>query len=87
MPFYSAVIGKKTFILSAETIAKAEEVLSFHFKDKTIKITEIDLSAQINFRAGLMCASNKIKDSVIYFTTSNGITGKVDISLLPIELV
>jgi len=89
MPIFLAEIGKKKFLLSSETMAKAGEVLRFYHKNKTIKITEGALPDPLIFKigAGAVCTSTKIKENVVSFTTSNNMTGRVDMALLPLELV
>lgn len=84
---FLAEIGKKTYLLSASSIAKANEVLCFYHKDKEIKIQVSSLPDSLRFRMGFssICTTTKVKDSVVYFTTESGMSGKVDISLLPIE--
>lgn len=85
---FSAEIGKKVYLLSADSVLKAGEILSFYHRDKEMKITESSLPEQLTFRIGdsVIHSFLKIKDTTISFSTENGINGKVDISLLPIEL-
>ncbi len=89
MPIFLAEIGKKSFLLSAPTIAKATEVICFYHKDKTIRISESSLPETLKFKiAGSSIAtSTKVKDTVVHFTTDSNISGKVDIAMLPIERV
>jgi hypothetical protein len=87
MPFFIAEAGKKSYLLSATELASARGVLSFYHKDKIFKIEEASLIEPLMFRmaGGSLCTSVKVKGSIIYFKTDSNISGKIDISLLPIE--
>lgn len=83
-----AEIGKKFFLLSANSTLRASEIISSYFKDKTIKITETILPQPLKFKfASSVCTLTKFKETVISFTTESNMSGKIDIALLPIELV
>lgn len=83
-PIFLAEVGKKSFYLHAETIDKAGEFLSSAFKDKEIKLSESNPPSK--FKIGYVsCSISKIKGSMVSFLTSKNISGKVDISILPIE--
>jgi hypothetical protein len=86
--FFLAEIGKKSYLLSAASIAKASEVLSFYHKDKEMKIQVSSLPTPLRFRitSATVCTTTKVKDSVVHFTTESNMSGKIDISMLPIEL-
>lgn len=90
MAFFRAECDKRKFLLSAESVDKAQELFGSHHKMlEPLKLTEIK-SPEIGmkFRLGggkAICTITKLKESTLSFTTSNEIAGKVDISLLPIE--
>lgn len=86
---FLAEIGKKSYLLSASSIANANEILCIYHKDKEMKIQTSSLPVSLRFRMAISAiyTATKIKDSIVYFTTESNMTGKVDISLLPIELV
>jgi hypothetical protein len=90
MTFYSAEIGKKTVIIFSETTEQAQSVLEGFFKIKSLKLIEIILQQKLVFKVvktDMVCTMTKAKGSVIYFTTERSMSGKIDISLMPIEPV
>lgn len=88
MPIFTAEIGKKSFLLSAPTLVEAGALVSFYYKDKNVRITECSLPASLKFKIGMGadCSLTKVREAVISFTTETGMSGKVDIALMPIEV-
>lgn len=86
---FEVEIGKKILILSAESKEEAEKMLSFYYKEKLSSIKETVLPEPFQFKAGVDAVNSLIKSkgTVLYFTSSHGMSGKVDLALLPVERV
>lgn len=87
MSFYLAEVNKKKYLLSASSTEEADKLLSAHLKFKNVKIQESKIPGVLKFKIGnIICSLIKSRDTIIYFTTPTDIAGKVDITLLPIEI-
>lgn len=88
MLFFLAEINKKIFLFSASDMIAAVDFSTTNFKGKTVKVTktEVNLDTKFKLGTGTVCTVTKVKGTSISFITPSLMAGKIDISMLPVEL-